>query len=524
MNKKKLAGIVLGSAAILGLLSACGGKKEDAGANSNEDRDLRVWATYLQPSTTVSSWKESPFHTGLAEASGIDVEWEFPTEGTDGDQAFNLMLADDSDLPDILGYGLRNDAEQYLDDGIIQDLSDVLEEKAPNYWKFLQENPELAKAVKTDDGRYYAFGIFREDPAQGSFYGPEIRTDWLEEQGLKMPTNADEWENVLKVFKDKYGAQMSFDVGSMNLSGFSGAFGAYGTFGLSYYLDENNKVQVAQAQTEWKDYMTWLNKLYKEGLIDPDFVTIDDEGIKTKVANDKVGATFNLGSRVAIYEDQAKSNGKTSSWAWAPYPNQADGTPTASFYTSGQVQAPVWTVTKAASGKMLDKALEWLDFAYSDEGSVYWNFGKEGESWENVDGRHVWTDKILNNELGYSEAKVLYTGLSNTGLGVQRLETLATTKDPITTDDIAGGIWDNGNEKARKTVLPSAITKTSEESKEAANIANTIDIYCSENALKFVTGEKSLDEFDDFVKEMENQGLERLLEINQAAYDRYLKR
>lgn len=65
---------------------------------------------------------------------------------------------------------------------------------------------------------------------------------------------------------------------------------------------------------------------------------------------------------------------------------------------------------------------------------------------------------------------------------------------------------------------------TSEERKEASNLENTINTYVKEHALKFVTGEESLDKFDDFVKELNNQGLERLLEIRQAAYERYLKR
>lgn len=65
---------------------------------------------------------------------------------------------------------------------------------------------------------------------------------------------------------------------------------------------------------------------------------------------------------------------------------------------------------------------------------------------------------------------------------------------------------------------------TAEERKEAANLENTINVYVTEHALKFVTGEESLDNFDKFVNDLNDQGLERLLEIRQAAYDRFLNR
>lgn len=520
--KKRVIGYALMSAAILGLLGACGSKKA-ADDSGDKDRELTVWTNVLKPSQTVASWKESPFHTGLAKASGIDVDWQFPAEGTDGTQAFNLLLSDEK-LPDIIGYNVRDDAESYIKDGVIQDLTDILKEKAPNYYQYLQDNPDLAKSVTTDSGKIYAFGVFRETDAQGAFYGPEIRKDWLDEAGLAVPTNPDEWENALKVMNEKHGGKFAFAPTDMDLGGFSGGFGAHGTFGLNFYVGEDGKVAATQTQEEWKNYMEWLHKLYAEGLIDPDVATIDDEGLKTKAANDKLSATYNLGSRTTIYEDQSKANGKTSDWVWAPYPKQADGSDTSYIFSSGRVQNFTWVVTTSAKGAMLDKAMKWLDYAYSPEGKNYWNFGEKGVSWEEKDGKPVYTDKVIKNELGASEAKVLYTGLSNTGLGEQLLDSLATTEDGIKPDEVAGNTWAKDADKALASIYPSSVTMTEDEAKEAATIMNTLNTYCSENAMKFMTGDRPVSDYDKFVKELKDQGLERLTEIKQAAYDRYLKR
>ena len=74
------------------------------------------------------------------------------------------------------------------------------------------------------------------------------------------------------------------------------------------------------------------------------------------------------------------------------------------------------------------------------------------------------------------------------------------------------------------STIPKQISYTSEESKELATITNTLDSFISENAMKFMTGERSLDEYDQFVQELKDQNLDRYLEIRQAAFDRYLDR
>ena len=45
-----------------------------------------------------------------------------------------------------------------------------------------------------------------------------------------------------------------------------------------------------------------------------------------------------------------------------------------------------------------------------------------------------------------------------------------------------------------------------------------------ENWIKFISGERPLDEFDDFVKDLEKIGLKEMLEIKQAAFDAYMAR
>ncbi|WP_390409149.1 hypothetical protein [Lacticaseibacillus jixiensis] len=516
--KRRYIAIGLTLLASLGIVAGCGKKSADS-TKTKSDADITVWDPYLAPSSTVSSWKKSPFHTGLAKASGIKVDWQFPSEGTDWAQAYNLMMSEKT-KPDIIHYTLRSEAEAYIKDGTIYDLTKLLPKKAPNYWKFLKSHPEFDKAVKTDSGKYFGFGFFREDPSQGIFIGPQIRQDWLDADGLKSPTNIKEWEAVLKDFKEKHHATMAWVNDKMD-PGLAGAFGAYATALPSWYIDKDGKtVKFAQAQPEWRNYMAWLHKMYQKGYIDPDVVTMDDAALETKVSNDKVGIAFTYGSRLTIFNDNAKKAGSKANWQPVMYANQADGKKSASIYANGQVASDAWVVTTSAKGKELDKALKWLDYAYSKEGNLYWNMGTKGVSYTMKDGKPVYTDKVLKAKIGISEARKLYTGNTGSGLGMQDVSATATNASSIKTGDV----WFNNNKAAADARLNQPISMTSAESKEFATISNTLNTYVTENAYNFITGDKPISEYDDFVKELNKQGLKKLEKIRQAAFDRYLKR
>lgn len=494
---------------------------EFTGYPVDTEMSLNMWASQLVPSSLVSGWKESPFHTGLAEMTGIQMDWTFPTAGTDANQAFNLMLADKT-LPDLIWHGLINDAESYIKDGVLRDLTDLLPKYAPNYWKFLQENPYYDKAMKTDSGQYYGFGFYREDMWQAVYMGPMVRKDWLDEQSLPVPETIADWETTIRRFNEAYGAKFAFCTNWRMSPGPAGAFGAYGGFETAIFVDGDGKVQVAQARDEWKDYMTWLHNLNEEGLIDPDVVTLDDAGLKTKVANNQVGITNTSMATMTGYIDDAKINGNGAQWVGCPYPVMEKGGKTACIFSEDSMVGSVVCVTTSCPEEKLELALRWLDYAFTEEGNMYWNFGKEGDTYTMVDGVPTFTEKITNSEYTLGDALGLYTGVGGYGLGVQRLEFVRQKNAPESV--AAVDIWYGGNEEATRHIYPTAVTMTPEETTESSTIRNALNTYVKEMALKFLTGEESLDQFDSFINTLNDMGLERMIAIYQAAYDRFQNR
>ncbi len=542
MFKKRLTALILMAALAASLIAGCSGggnnptkgvsnlNNSAAGTKEIEftgypiktDETLSIWASQLGPSSTVAGWEESPFHTGLEKQTGVYMDWTFPTSGTDASQAFNLMLAE-TKLPDIIWHGIINDAETYIEEGILRDLTDLLPKYAPNYWKYLQSHEYADKSVKTDSGKYYCFGFFREDRSQSVYMGPLIRQDWLDEQNLKTPVTIADWENTIRTFHEAYGAKFAFCPSWRVSPGMAGAFGAYGTIEMSLYIDKDKKVQLAQAQPEWKEYMAWLNKLNREGLIDPDVVTLDDDGLRTKIANNQVGITnANLGALNAYIEDAA-ANGNGANWVGIPYPVKNEGDKTGAVFTEDQIVSAVAAITTSCPDDKVELALRWLDYPFSEEGYYYWNFGVEGDTYEMVNGVPAFTDKIRNHELGMSEAMVLYTGEVGWGLGIQALQMINETSKPESKE--ARALWyDKSNEEATSWIYPTAVTMTVDETTESSSIYNAISTYIKEMSLKFLTGEESLETYDAFVQTLNDMGLKRLLEIRQTAYDRFQAR
>ena len=73
--------------------------------------------------------------------------------------------------------------------------------------------------------------------------------------------------------------------------------------------------------------------------------------------------------------------------------------------------------------------------------------------------------------------------------------------------------------------MPSYMALTTEESEEFSAVSGDLVTYVSETLSKLILGELNLeDDLDTFVTTVKEMGMDRLLELEQAAYDRYLAR
>jgi len=478
-----------------------------------------TWWLQLNPnvSATSASLGDTPFAAELQKQTGVEVEYIHPAQGSE-DEAFNLLLAS-GELPDIIErpwYNFPGGPDKAIQDEYIIPLNDVIDQYAPNLKAYLEKEPEVEKMIKTDNGDFYAFPFIRSEDKLRVFFGPVVRQDWLDDLGLTTPETIAEWEEVLKAFRDKKGAEAAFSARPAHITLSSIFMGAYGV--QSGFYQDNGKVKYGFIESGYKDYLTLLNKWYSEGLIDKNFATMDQKAYEANILNGRAGITLGyLGSGIGAWTS-AKADDPSYKLAGLKYPVVNKGeTP-----MTGQKSLTYETGNATAittSCKNVEAAARLLDYGYGEAGMNLYNFGIEGKSFTFVNGVPTYTDLILKNPDGLSIAHAMskYIRANYNGPMIQS-GYYADGYFQLDSQLEAIQMWQDTN--ADKHILPT-ITPTPEESAEMAGIMNDIATYQEEMMLKFIMGVEPLDKFEEYVAEIKKMGIDRALEINQAAFERY---
>ncbi|MCZ8520354.1 MULTISPECIES: extracellular solute-binding protein [Paenibacillus] len=537
--KKSMGIAVAGLCAAASLFAACsdegtGGRKGDAASKplASEAGQYPIVTT-----ETLSSWEQmdtnlstfypnladSPFGKRLEKETGVKVTYTHPADGQSKDQ-FNLLIASNK-LPDLIEYNWSGGNASYpggpekaIADQVILPLNKYIEAHAPNLKKLLQQDPELDKMIKTDSGQYYAFPMVRPDNGL-VFRGPMIRKDWLDELKLDVPTTIDEWHTVLTAFKQQKGASAPFSALYQNELNIQDAFiGAYRTANR-FYIDDGGKVRFGPIDPQFKEALTLLRSWYAEGLLDKDFALhTDTKSLDNQMMSGSSGATVHLLSGgMGRWMDAGKKKDPRFQLVAAPYPTLKKGE--RAFIGQRDFKYNP-AVGKAVTGESQhpELAVRWLDYAYSPQGSMLFNFGIEGESYTMEAGVPKFTDAIAKNgKYTLQQMVSQYTKPNGPYLGDSR-KSFNTFKE----QDEAVKIWSETD--AAKHVMPLFITPTVEESKEIAKRNTAILSYKEEMFVKFVMGKEPIDNFDAYVKRIQEMGIGEVTKIYQAAYDRYNQR
>ncbi len=478
--------------------------------DGSETLTFYVLAGYGAPDGV--DYADNEWQKGLPERTGININWETAPAGSDVNQAFNLMIAG-NDLPDIFYYwGLTGQATQLIEDGKIISLNDYIETYAPAYYKFVTSDKTMDNSVKNDNGDYYGFAFLREDLFLGTYAGPAIRKDVLDKVGKEVPTTMDEWTDVLTAMKDTVKYPFSSRYGISDLfTPFAGAFKTTN----NYYV-EDGKVHFGYAEAGMKDFLAKMNEWYEAGLIDPDFLSNDAAALETKILNGEVGGILTTGGTLAGYVTKLNEINSADQWVATPYPTQNKGeTP---WYIQGETPniGIVGAITTAC--KNVPLACRFFDYGYTEEGAIYYNFGKE-DNYTMVDGQPAFTDAFNNDPRGAYTMMQTYTAMSG---NAPTLNLMAQFNSKPQVQKDAVNVW--YTKDGLTHLMPGALTMTTEESSSIAIEATAIDAQVNEMITKFIVGQESLDNWDSFVANLNSMGLEHVLEVRQAAYDRFLAR
>lgn len=511
---KKVAALIM-TAALAVSFSGC--KKETASTGGQ----LSYWMEINENITAnVSTFAETEYAKALEKATGVKVDYKHPAIGQGAEQ-FNLLLAS-GDLPDIIEYGwfeFPGGPGKAIKDGYIVALNDYIDEYAPNLKKYLEEHPEVDKMIKTDEGEYYCFPFIRGDEKLLLSAGPIVRVDLLEKLGIENPVTYDDWYNMLKKFKEA-GVEIPLSFNATNTNEINSLLGMFGA-ASSYYI-ENGTVKFGPLEKEFKNTLMMLNKWYSEGLYDKNFTTSDAKIRESNVLLGKVGVTYGSGGGQLGKWIQALGADSDIKLGTLPYPVEKEGDYSKTKSISSMFPGNGAAITTAC--KDIPAAVKYLDFLYGEEGHRLVNFGIEGESYEMVDGVPTYTEKITKNPegLSMSQAMSMYMRSYSGGPFVQDVGYI---EQYYAFDEQKQALvnWCLGNTYRQEFSIPKILC-TTDEASEMATITNNVNTYRDTMVLKFITGTESFDNYDKFLNQIKSLKIDRALEIQQSAYERYLGR
>lgn len=460
----------------------------------------------------------------VSELTGIQFEWIF----LDSESLAVYLAGGDWDF-DFIHYSLDSTLvnDYGVEGGMFADYTDYLQ-YMPNLQAVFEEYPEALKAVKESNGEIYRLPMI-EKSATATQARAYYRTDMLEEAGLDMPATTEELYEALKVLKEKNGGAAPFSGFGLNETGYWGLM-LYSAFGPSvnanFEDDGTGTVVFNRTSEQYKHYLEYMHKLYAEGLINQEYLTLDYAGA---LALTQSGETAFLGMEAHSLGAADFEDGEFHLSAVTPLTSEYDS----ERKVLGQLPVSLNGFFLNAESEYLVEMCKVFDIMFADEevveGSGLYGmsfcYGLENEHWKYSDNGEKTYEFITPEGYDGSFTNFQYNELIFTNAG------LVTALEGYT----ATG---NSNSVARQKafvnnvipyhcadseVFPENFLKfTSDEQYVITNKYTDIQSYYTEMTSKFITGVEDIDtKWDEYCETFEVMGIDEVLAAYQAAYDRW---
>ncbi len=485
------------------------------------------WWHALRAPSYQTTHDENICWCAIEENTGIDIQWIHPSSGTVSEQ-LNLLLVS-GDLPDIIqidGYlETSGGAAAMVDDGVAVDLTDYLMELAPDYLAGITAS-ELAYQMATSaDGRVVQFCQLKQTSPQ--YNRVNVRDEimheigWVDEggvSGLRLPETIDEYTEMFAAMKEAgyYGYRTAASGRDTQLIT---AFGIYN----GWFVHEDGTIGYGMYDDNYREYLKQVRAWIEAGYVHPDWAS--DVTTASLFANKEIGmyitpSDIAYGASVAGNYDITCVNYprlhsgdlyKFENTTWDVVP--ADGIRT--------------VVTKASQDRgVFEQAMALLNYGYTEEGALIYNWGIEGTTYTvDADGKKTYTDVILKNEtIPASDGQYIFKLHFGPKLAEADVQC-----NPGTIGDPKALYWrelySDDPTVSSDCILFASLT--AQQSLDRAEYMVDIETFMNENTLKFLLGEKDINDdaaWDEYMSTMQSLGIEEAIAITQEAQDAFVEK
>jgi putative aldouronate transport system substrate-binding protein len=447
-------------------------------------------------------------------------------------EKINLILASNSDLPDVFMQEVSNDLVlKYGQEGVFLPMNDLIETYGDEINRavidYEKNGVDFLGMYTAPDGNIYGLPSLNPCIWCEIIAKCWVRTDWMDTLGLEMPDTVEEFTNMLRAMKngDPNGNGKTDEIPLM------GSSQGWGTQVERYLMmpyivyeggekrlikDKNDIISAAYMYDEWIEGVAWIKSLIDEGLLDP--VSLTQKKQEFQVMGEKeppVVGTF-LQSNfqgLTLKDDKYK---------------QLEAIPPLESVYTGEKQTyanayqpfnlPKFLITEACESP--EAAYRYADFLYSKDNAMWMRFGQKDIDWipAKPDQINAFGDPATFEEIGEWGAptnrslrqKLMYKDVGTEIAMADNSNSYYILRTNLYRDH---GIY---NGVPNVFMLPQEVD-------EFAELGSSLQNYVNEAFARFVTGDLLISDFDAFRDECKQIGLDRYLELYQTAYDRQFK-
>ena len=499
---------------------------------TQEPTTLRV---FTAGNSDVEDFATNEFTKWYEEQTGVEVEFTVAAgTGEDVTQALNLMLAS-GDYPDVIliPYGVVTTSQLafYGQQGIFLPLNDLIEEVGVETKRIFEIYPPAKTVSTAPDGNIYALPTVNQCYHCSLAAKMWIYQPWLDKLGLEMPTTTEEFRAVLQAFKtqdpngngeaDEIPLAASPRVWNGNLDIFLGS--AFITTPSSHLVLNDGAIDVTYTKPEFREALRYINSLYDEGLIAPASLTQDQDGLARMLRSEEVivGAVPQ-GWVQQLADTVGQEDARLFEYVAVPPLEGPQGHREMS-YAGYQATPGQCVITAAAEDPEL--ALRWCDAQGNEEVQLHAYFGVQDEDWRwatpdevGINGEPAWYVPITQ------WGTVQNRQWSQTGLSYRTNAWRLGAKQQGDAD-FEPFLYEQSEKiepyaQPIEEVVP-PLYFSAEQAQELADLEATINRFVDESIARFINGDLDIEDdsaWENFLAQLEQMGLPRMLEIYQAAY------
>jgi len=485
--------------------------------------------------------KEMAWTKQIEKATGVEINWIAHSDTIAGEKLRQLILS--NDLPDVIFSPVTSyEIVQYMDQGIFRSVDDLVENYMPNLKKVYSARPEYKAAMIAPDGKTYGFPHIEEMNGMTLVPSPiYVYKPWLDALKLQIPQTLDEFRKYLELVRDNdlngngIDDEIPFTFQLGGWDSYEGYHQILACFGVndnySHLTVTNGKVINTTATNAFKDGISYLYKMYTDGLIDKDSFTSlpsgDPRSRIMKKLNDQtvtVGAAqlFDVMNEIYLNDERA------SEYIPLPQLTGPNGGKQVIRYNTSELSSQQSVISSAC--KYPELAARWIDYMYDPEQSVYANWGTLDYVYvKDANGILRWdVDKngSLNLKQGYnSMAEMRFASTIATGPKAILNEYYDTVVEfPRDAQLILNATRKAGLEETLETAeyLP-PVWYTVEEQEAITQYGNYITNLMDSTITHWMVEGGIEAEWDSYQQQLKDANISKLMEVYQAAYERYKK-